>query len=227
MQHWLKLQQSISFWRNAPNLFMLASCLANRVNILFKCIWELRNITKKMFFIIFHVVIMRNCWTIIAVINATWLNFKLHSLFGVPLQTSSFLYYDLYNLYMISILLRNIPKYKNLPLWYEHIWHVVQKSLINIFHLSMNTICRGIKTFVFLGIHRADKRDFRLLKKSPGEKRRDIFAGLKSSMAPWHLPRQFSARILLCFKYELLILYNISLVLWFGMFFKNNKRTKN
>ena len=48
----------------------------------------------------------------------------------------------------------------------------------------MNTICRKIETFVFLGNHRSHNVDFRPLKKSAGEKLRDIFVGLKSNMAP-------------------------------------------
>ena len=48
----------------------------------------------------------------------------------------------------------------------------------------MDTICREIETFVFLGIHRSHNVDFRHLEKSAGEIFRDIFVGLKSNMAP-------------------------------------------
>ena len=43
----VKVQTIFSFWRSTPNLFMLPSCLAYRVHILFKCIWGLRNIQRQ------------------------------------------------------------------------------------------------------------------------------------------------------------------------------------
>ena len=106
-----------------PNLFMLASCLAYRVNILFKCIWGhwgMRNIQRQYFFsIILNVVIMQKYWTHITLIKPTCLNFKQHFLFGVPLQTSSFLDYSLAYTVCLHFKciwgLRNMSKDKNLP----------------------------------------------------------------------------------------------------------------
>ena len=39
-----------SFRGTTSNLIILVSCLAYRVNILFKCIWGLRNIAKQYFY---------------------------------------------------------------------------------------------------------------------------------------------------------------------------------
>ena len=57
-----QLQTAFTFWRTTSNLFMLASCLTYRVNILFKYILGVENITKTiMLFKILHGVIMQNC----------------------------------------------------------------------------------------------------------------------------------------------------------------------
>ena len=118
MQHWLKFKQFSSFRRTTPNFSMLAY----KVNILFKCIWRLRNIQRQCsFYRILNVVIMQNCWTHITVMNATWLNLK-HFLFGVrTLQTSSFLHYSLgYTLCLLFKCILGVEKHRKLKISHSY-----------------------------------------------------------------------------------------------------------
>ena len=107
-----QVQTMFSFRRTTPNIYVSIMPSLYRVNILFKCIWGLRNIQRKYCSYNFKcIVIMQNCWTHITVINARWLNFTQHFIFGVP----------------------KIPNRHSYGRWYDHL-----PSVLNATKNSLN-----------------------------------------------------------------------------------------